>query len=182
MGFGRIVGILAAPMARTRRRGTGLLRVLNMLPFLPLAGRAPTYARLLWALAIDPRVPPSRKALLGIAGAYILAPIDLIPDMIPVIGALDDVAVMVIAIDVFLDGLPPDLVNEKLADLGMSPQELERDMARVRRIVPKPLRQFIMRVPDALDAAAEFIVDTELDRRLRDALGRFRGPTQEYNT
>jgi len=64
----RIVGILRSPMARSRRRGSGVLRVLNILPFLPLAGRAPTYARLLWALATDPRVPPSRKALLGIAG------------------------------------------------------------------------------------------------------------------
>ena len=58
-----IVGILGQPMAHSRRRGPRFLRVLNMLPFLPLAGRAPSYARLLWALAMDPRVPPSRKAL-----------------------------------------------------------------------------------------------------------------------
>lgn len=170
-------------MARSkRRRGTGLLRVLNMLPFLPLAGRAPDYARLLWSLATDPRVPSSRKALLGIAGAYIVSPIDLIPDVVPVFGAMDDVAVMVIAIDVFLDGLPQDLLNEKLADLGMSPAELESDLARVRRLVPKPLRQVAARVPAALDGAAEFISSSGLDRRVRDVLARFRGlDTQEYN-
>jgi uncharacterized membrane protein YkvA (DUF1232 family) len=174
-----IVGILAALMARSRRRGTRFLRVLNLLPFLPLAGRAPTYARLLWALATDPRVPPSRKALLGIAGAYVVSPIDLVPEFIPIVGAIDDVAVMVLAIDVFLDGLPKELVNEKLADLGMSPNELEKDLARVRRVFPKPLRQMMLRVPDALDATAEFISDTGIDQRLRDALMRFR-PTQEY--
>src|SRR4051794_33165885 len=174
------VGILRRLMARSRRRGTGFLRVLNMLPFLPLAGRAPSYARLLLALAMDPRVPVARKALLGIAGAYIVAPIDIVPDFLPVIGAMDDVVVMVLAIDVFLEGLPKELVNEKLADLGMSPNELEQDLARVRRIVPKPLRQLMLRVPDAFDATAEFISDTGLDRRLRDALMRFR-PTQEYN-
>src|SRR5436190_16185470 len=167
-------------MAPSRRRGIRLLRVLNMLPFLPLAGRAPGYARLLWALATDPRVPPSRKALLGVAGAYIVSPIDLIPDMIPVIGAMDDVAVMVIAIDVFLEGLPKDLVNEKLADLGMSPTELEQDLARVRRLMPGPLRQAMLRVPEALDGAAEFISDTGLDRRVRDLMSRFHGPSQEY--
>jgi uncharacterized membrane protein YkvA (DUF1232 family) len=150
-----------------------------MLPFLPLAGRAPSYARLLWALAMDPRVPPSRKALLGVAGAYIVSPIDLIPEFIPVVGAFDDIAVMVIAIDVFLEGLPKDLVNEKLADLGMSPAELEQDLARVRRIVPEPLRRLLMLVPEGLDSTAEFISETGLDRRLRDALGRLR-PTQEY--
>src|SRR4051812_7583845 len=138
-------------MARSRRRGTRILRVLNMLPFLPLAGRAPSYARLLWALATDPRVPPSRKALLGIAGAYIVSPIDLIPEAIPIVGAIDDVVVMVLAIDIFLEGLPKELVNEKLADLGMSPNELEQDLARVRRVVPKPLRQAMLHVPSALD-------------------------------
>ncbi len=151
-----------------------------MLPFLPLAGRAPGYARLLWALATDPRVPPSRKALLAIAGLYIVSPIDLIPDAIPIIGAMDDVAIMVLAIDVFLEGLPEDLVSEKLADLGMSPKELDHDLARVRKLVPKPLRQVMLRVPDALDGVAEFVTDTGLDRRLRETLARFRGPMQEY--
>jgi uncharacterized membrane protein YkvA (DUF1232 family) len=167
-------------MARSRRRGTGFFRVLNMLPFLPLAGRAPSYARLLWALAIDPRVPPSRKALLGLAGAYIVMPIDLIPDFIPVVGAMDDLAVMVLAIDIFLEGLPKDLVNEKLADLGMSPTELEEDLARVRRLVPKSLRRLMLRIPEALDGVAEFVFDTGLDRRLRETMERFNGPSQEY--
>ena len=108
-------------------------------------------------------------------------PFDLVPDVVPVIGAIDDIAVMVLAIDVFLEGLPKDIVNEKLADLGMSPTELEQDLARVRRFVPGPVRQLMVRIPEALDATAEFITDTGLDRRLRDVVGRFISPTQEYN-
>ena len=168
-------------MARSRRRGTGFLRVLNMLPFLPLAGRAPSYARLLLALAMDPRVPASRKALLGVAGAYIISPIDLVPEFLPVIGAMDDVVVMVLAIDVFLEGLPKDLVNEKLADLGMSPNELENDLRNVRRMVPRPLRQMMLGVPAAFDGIAEFVSDTGLDQRVRNVVGRFRGSNQEYD-
>ena len=106
-------------MARTKSRGSSLLRVLNFIPFLPLAGRAPMYARLLWALASDPRVPKARKALLGLAGAYIVSPIDIIPERIPLVGAIDDVAVMVLAIDVFLEGLPETLLAEKLVELGI---------------------------------------------------------------
>src|SRR3954451_18201769 len=106
-----MLGILGAPMARSHRRGARLFWGLHLLPVLPLAGRAPSYARLLWALATDPRVPPSRKALLGIAGAYIVSPIDLIPEAIPIVGAIDDVVVMVLAIDIFLEGLPKELVN-----------------------------------------------------------------------
>ncbi len=105
----------------------------------------PCTARLLWALARDPRVPTTRKALLGFAGAYIIAPIDLIPERIPLIGALDDVAVMVLAIDVFLEGLPENLLKEKLDELGIPQAELDSDLRRVRRILPRPVRAVIAR-------------------------------------
>ena len=140
-------------MARSKRGG-GLFRALNFLPFLPLAGRAPMYARLLWALASDSRVPAARKALLGLAGAYIVAPFDLVPEKIPFIGAIDDVAVMVLAIDVFLEGLPEGLVGEKLDELGIPRSELDHDLARVRRLVPRPVRALAGRLPGVIDRVA----------------------------
>jgi uncharacterized membrane protein YkvA (DUF1232 family) len=158
-------------MSRSKR-SRGLLRALNLLPFLPLAGRAPMYARLLWALASDPRVPVARKAMLGLAGAYIVSPFDLVPERIPLFGAFDDVAVMVLAIDVFLEGLPEGLVTEKLVALGIAPSELEADLARVRRLVPRPLREVASRIPGAIDRLAERVAQTGIDRRLRDLVGR----------
>ncbi len=168
-------------MARSkRRRGGGLLRVLNFLPFLPLAGKAPLYARLLWSLATDDRVPASRKALLGIAGAYIVSPIDLVPEWIPILGAVDDVAVMVLAIDIFLEGLPEGLVAEKLVALGIPPKELEDDLERVRRVVPRPLRSLMLRVPGALDQVFERISESGVDKKLRAAIPA-RVPSSEGN-
>lgn len=167
-------------MARSRRRGSGLLRVLNLLPFLPLAGKAPLYARLLWSLAVDPRVPASRKALLGLAGAYIVSPLDIVPEWIPVLGAIDDVAVMVLAIDVFLESLPEGLVAEKLVELGIPPSELEDDLARVRRVVPRPVRAMMARVPDALDRLAQRISDSGMDQKVRAAISA-RMPSSEGN-
>ena len=41
--------------------------------------------------------------MLGVAAAYVASPIDLIPDFIPVISRLDDVAVIVLAVDLFLE-------------------------------------------------------------------------------
>jgi uncharacterized membrane protein YkvA (DUF1232 family) len=155
-------------MARTKRsRGGSLLRALNLVPFLPLAGRAPMYARLLWALASDPRVPMARKALLGLAGAYIVSPFDLVPERIPFVGAIDDVAVMVLAIDVFLEGLPETLVNEKLVELGIAPSELQSDLARVRKLVPRPVRAAMRRVPGLLDRVAAKVSESGVDRRVR---------------
>jgi uncharacterized membrane protein YkvA (DUF1232 family) len=166
-------------MARKKSRGNSLLRVLNWIPFLPLAGRAPMYARLLWSLATDPRVPAARKALLGLAGAYIISPIDLIPERIPFIGAIDDVAVMVLAIDVFLEGLPETLVAEKLVELGIPPSELEADLARVRRIVPAPVRALAARVPGLIDRIATQIQQTGVQDRVRAATARRVGPDVE---
>ncbi len=115
------------------------------------------YARLLWALIGDARVPPGRKALLVVAGIYIISPFDLIPERVPLLGALDDVAVMVLAIDTFLEGLPPALVAEKLDELGIGRAELDSDLARVRRLVPKPIRAAAAALPEAIESIGRWI-------------------------
>lgn len=142
-----------------------MLRTLSLLPFLPLAGRAPMYVRLLWALAADPRVPLSHKAVLGLAGAYIVSPIDLIPDRLPFIGAIDDVAVMVLAVDAFLNGLPENLVAEKLVQLGIPPSELDADLNRVRRLVPRPVRMLVARLPYLIERLERRITQSQTEEQ-----------------
>lgn len=167
-GWGMAITYTPASMDRGKssRGGLGVVRTLNMLAFLPIAGRAPLYGRLLWSLASDPRVPASRKLLLGLAAAYIVSPVDLIPEGVPVLGALDDVAVLALAVDVFLEGLPESLVREKLERLGIPRDELETDLKRVRRIVPGPIRRLVARLPDAMEGVATFAHERGLDRRL----------------
>jgi uncharacterized membrane protein YkvA (DUF1232 family) len=144
------------------------MRTLNLLAFMPLAPRMPLYGRLLWALATDPRVPGSRKALLGIAALYVISPWDLVPDRLPLIGGLDDVVVVVLAVDAFLEGMPVGLIDEKLAELDLPRAELEDDLRRVRRAVPRSVRMAAARVPDALDGIAAFVKRSGLERRFRD--------------
>lgn len=177
MGKYRTPPILGLPMSPRRRTGgrSRLTRALNLLAFIPLAPRAPLYGRLLFALATDPRVPASRKALLGLAAAYLASPIDLIPDRLPLLGALDDVAVVVLAVDLFLDGLPAGLIDEKLADLGIPRSELDEDLKRVRRAVPGPIRAAFARLPEAIEAVGMAAHRSGLDERLRQALAGGRG-------
>jgi uncharacterized membrane protein YkvA (DUF1232 family) len=54
-----------------------------------------TTTRRLWR---DPRVPRRAKLAVGIAGLWVLSPIDLIPEFLPIIGPLDDVIALALAL------------------------------------------------------------------------------------
>jgi uncharacterized membrane protein YkvA (DUF1232 family) len=58
----------------------------------------PAYLRLLGGLLTDRRVSTVDKLLVAGAMAYIAMPVDLIPDFIPFIGEVDDVFVLVLAL------------------------------------------------------------------------------------
>lgn len=58
----------------------------------------PRFLRLLWGLVTDSRVAAVDKLIVAGAIAYIIAPIDLIPDFIPFLGEVDDVYLLVLAL------------------------------------------------------------------------------------
>lgn len=58
----------------------------------------PNYVRLLFGLLSDRRVAAVDKLLVAGAVAYILTPVDLIPDFIPFLGEVDDVFLLVTAL------------------------------------------------------------------------------------
>jgi uncharacterized membrane protein YkvA (DUF1232 family) len=58
-----------------------------------LAKVVPNLLFLFRGLLKDPRVPKGSKALVWFAVAWLVSPIDLIPEFIPVVGPLDDVIV-----------------------------------------------------------------------------------------
>ncbi|HEX8364805.1 MAG TPA: DUF1232 domain-containing protein [Allosphingosinicella sp.] len=66
----------------------------------------------LWIAARDPRVPWHAKAVAGAVAAYALSPIDLIPDLIPVLGYLDDLLIVPAGIWLALELIPPPLMAE----------------------------------------------------------------------
>jgi len=142
------------------------LTMVSLWPFLPIAARAPLYGRLLVELCMDGRVPAGRKAVLGFAAAYVVSPIDLIPDFVPVISRLDDVAVVIVALDLFLEGVPRDVLLDKMYVLGIDGRELERDMESVRRFLPGPIRSALMRLPELIEAGMKIARN-----RLVDATG-----------
>lgn len=87
----------AGAHTRSRSRGraprTGAKRTL-----IGTITQIPSYLRLMVGLVTDPRVAVLDKVLLGVAIAYVVSPIDLIPDFIPFLGQVDDVFVLVLAV------------------------------------------------------------------------------------
>jgi uncharacterized membrane protein YkvA (DUF1232 family) len=59
-------------------------------------------ARLASRLLREPRVPLLTKTVLLLAALYVVSPLDFVPDVFPVLGELDDLSVILIALAAFL--------------------------------------------------------------------------------
>jgi uncharacterized membrane protein YkvA (DUF1232 family) len=82
-------------------------------------GRLPwrAKARLAWALLRDQRVPVWLRAVIPALVLYLALPIDIIPDFIPVLGHLDDVLVVLLAVGALVRFTPRQVFQEHLATL-----------------------------------------------------------------
>ena len=60
----------------------------------------------------DPRVPKRVKVVVAFAGLWVLSPIDLIPEFLPVIGPLDDIVVVALALRYAARHIPPEALIE----------------------------------------------------------------------
>jgi hypothetical protein len=94
-----------------------------------------------------------------LAGAlgYLIVGRDIVPDEMPLIGGLDDLVVVVLAVDLFLDGIPAALLEEKIVELGIDRREFDEDLARVRKLTPGPVRRAIRRIPGMVAAVGETV-------------------------
>lgn len=103
-----LVSIQRPRLRRRRREGEGgdkekIKRLIRDIPnFLKLLGR----------LARDPRVARVDKAIVLATIAYILMPLDLVPDFLPFLGQVDDVYLLALALDRLLNNAGIDLLLE----------------------------------------------------------------------
>jgi len=82
-----------------------------------LAAFLPDCVTTVRVLRRDPRVPRRAKVAVVVAGLWVLSPIDLIPEFVPIIGPLDDIIVVALLLryaartvprQVILDAWPGD--------------------------------------------------------------------------
>jgi uncharacterized membrane protein YkvA (DUF1232 family) len=77
-----------------------------------LATVLPACATTARRLRRDPRVPRKAKIAVAIAGLWVISPIDLIPEFLPVIGPLDDIVVVALALRYAARSVPREVLFE----------------------------------------------------------------------
>ena len=68
--------------------------------------------QLAWRLLLDSRIPVATKVIPFGTFAYMISPVDLVPDAILGFGQVDDLMVLLLGLKMFIDLCPPDIVAE----------------------------------------------------------------------
>ena len=104
VGVAVLIGSWAVLVILARRLPPGTLKDLaTVLPACVTTARR---------LRRDQRVPRSVKIAVAFAGLWVLSPIDLIPEFLPVIGPLDDIVVVALALRYAARRIPPEALRE----------------------------------------------------------------------
>ncbi|MCS7061370.1 MAG: YkvA family protein [Anaerolineae bacterium] len=85
----------------------------NMSLFMSLVNRL----RLTWRLMTDRRVPVWLKVIPFAPALYLLWPADLLPDLFPFLGQLDDLGMFLLGMETFIALAPREVVAEHQAEL-----------------------------------------------------------------
>ncbi len=97
---------------------SGLRDLLLLLPDLTV---------LLFRLLCDSRVPPGAKLIAGLGFAYVISPIDLMPEILfGPIGLIDDLVVVAAALSRLLNYVHPDLVRAHWSGKGDALEAIHR--------------------------------------------------------
>jgi uncharacterized membrane protein YkvA (DUF1232 family) len=76
-------------------------------------------ARRLWFALRHPAAPTWLKVGTGMILLYLLSPVDLVPDWIPLVGIVDDIVLVPFAIRWLLKRLPPDIADAAARRAGV---------------------------------------------------------------
>jgi uncharacterized membrane protein YkvA (DUF1232 family) len=108
---------------------------MKLLRFLPLLwGRFRTEAKMVWAMLADPAAPLLAKLVAVLGLLYLISPIDILPDFIPILGWVDDGVVVALFLALAYKLLPPELYEQLRRKTGAKSGDAEAN-DRARRTI-----------------------------------------------
>jgi uncharacterized membrane protein YkvA (DUF1232 family) len=120
-------------------------------PFVQYLLVLPDLAHLVIKLFFDKEVPNAVKGYLLVALAYLVSPIDIVPDFIPVAGFIDDLLIMVVFLNKIINSADAALLNKIKShwagedDVFMKVKEIVAVMNNISSNIPKSLYKFMKR-------------------------------------
>lgn len=100
----------------------------------------PDVVRLIARLATDATLPRAAKIALGAAAVYLLSPVDIIPDFIPLVGYLDDILLASLLVDGVLNYVDRALVLKYWPGSADSLERIARTARFLAAWVPRRLK------------------------------------------
>lgn len=104
----------------------------------------PDFLKLLYRLFRDARVPLAEKALLIGTIAYVVSPLDFIPDVIPFVGQVDDLYLISLVILRMLNRTSEDVLREHWDGGGDLVLVVDRISRAAQYVLPKKVRHVLL--------------------------------------
>jgi len=103
----------------------------------------PDFFVLVTRLALDKRVPTKRKLMMGGIIAYMMMPIDIIPDFIPILGHVDDMVLLVMGLNMVLNDTDQKVLEDNWSGEGNILQIMQKITANAEKFLDKNVLQRI---------------------------------------
>jgi uncharacterized membrane protein YkvA (DUF1232 family) len=96
----------------------------------------PNFLKLLYRLLKNPAISTADKALLAGTVAYVLSPVDFLPDMVPFLGQVDDILLVALVVKRLMDSVSYDVLEEYWDGNGRLLVWIEQVISLSRYVVP----------------------------------------------
>lgn len=104
----------------------------------------PNFLKLLGRLYKDSRVPLAEKAFLTGAIIYVISPLDLIPDVLPFVGQVDDLYLVALTMLRLLMRTEDDVIRQHWDGPGDIASVVEKIARAAQYVLPKRIRQILL--------------------------------------
>ena len=103
----------------------------------------PDFFILVCRLAVDKRVPTKQKLMAGGIIAYVIMPLDIIPDFIPLIGHVDDLVLVVMGLNMILNEIDAKVLADNWSGEGEVLEQMKKITATAEAFLDKNILQRI---------------------------------------